>query len=128
MNELKINGIKELVDIPDYSLYIYMFLWIIACLVFATFIFLIVRLILNRKKNKRKVYYQRLKELDLSDSKNSAYEITKYVRLLSKSEREKRLGHELIEELENYKYKKDVDSLGDDVRIIFGRYMDSVDV
>lgn len=128
MNELKINDIKELVDIPDYSLYIYMLLWILGCLVVFVLLFIVIRYFLTRKKNKKKEYYQILKNVDLENSKNAAYEITKYARLISHSDREIKLCHELIEELEIYKYKKDVKPFGDDFKILFGRFMDNVDV
>lgn len=128
MNEIKINDIKELVDIPDYSLYIYMFLWIIGSLVVFILLFILIRYFLTRKKNKKKEYYTILKNLDLSDSKTAAYTITKYVRLISQSDREKKLSNELIEELESYKYKKDVEPLNDNFKILFGRFMDNVDV
>jgi flagellar biosynthesis/type III secretory pathway M-ring protein FliF/YscJ len=128
MNELKIHDIKELVDIPDFSLYIYMLLWILGCLVFFILVFIIIKLFLNRKKNKRKEYYKILKSVDLDNSKQAAYKITKYARLLSQSDREKKLCYELIEELETYKYKKEVEALSSDFKIIFGRFMDSVDV
>ncbi|WP_320036292.1 hypothetical protein [Halarcobacter sp.] len=128
MNEIKINDIKELVDIPDYSLYIYMFLWIIGSLVVFILLFILIRYFLTRKKNKKKEYYTILKNLDLSDSKTAAYTITKYARLISQSDREKKLSNELIEELESYKYKKDVEPLNDNFKILFGRFMDNVDV
>ncbi|XOB62936.1 hypothetical protein ACMC56_03820 [Campylobacterota bacterium DY0563] len=128
MDEIKINDIKELVDIPDYSLYIYMFLWIIGSLVVFILIFILIRYFLTRKKNKKKEYYTILKNLDLSDSKTAAYTITKYARLISQSDREKKLSNELIEELESYKYKKDVEPLNDNFKILFGRFMDNVDV
>ena len=128
MNEIKIHDIKNLVEIPDISLYIYMLLWILGIAFIFVFIFLIYRFFLNRSKNERKRYYKILKELDLKDSKQSAYTISKYIRLLAHNEREKRLADELIEELEKYKYKKEVLPFEDDVKIVFARFMDSVDV
>ncbi len=128
MNEIKIHDIKNLVEIPDISLYIYMFLWILAILFIFIFIFLLYKYFNNKNKNKRKEYYRILKDLDLKDSKQSAYTISKYIKLLAQNEREKRLASELIEELERYKYKKEVEELKDDVKIIFARFMDSLDV
>jgi len=128
MEELKIHDIKQLVDIPDLSLYLYMLLWIIGSLLFFILIFILIKLILNRKKSKKKSYYKILKNIDLKDSKKAAYDITKYARLISQSDREKKLCAELIEQLENYKYKQNVEPLSDDFKIIFGRFMDSVDV
>lgn len=128
MNDIKIHDIKELVEIPDFSFYIYSLLWILAILAFFIIIFLVYRFFSNKKRCKRKEYYKILKELDLSDAKNSAYKITKYARLLAQNEREKRISDELIEELEAFKYKKEVEPLNDNVKIIFGRFVDSVDV
>ena len=91
-------------------------------------IFLIYKFFYNRNKNERKKYYKILKEVDLSNSKQSAYIISKYTRLLATSQREEKLVEELIEELDSYKYKKEVEELNDDVKIIFARFMDSVDV
>lgn len=128
MNEIKIHDIKNLVEIPDISLYLYMLLWILGIAFIFILIFMIYRFFQNKYNNDRKKYYKVLEELDLKDSKQSAYTISKYVRLLAKNEREKRLANELIEELEKYKYKKEVKNLEDDVKIIFARFMDSVDV
>lgn len=128
MNEIKIHDIKELVEIPDISLYIYMTLWILGIALIFIVIFLIYKFFYNRNKNERKKYYQTLKEVDLNNSKESAYTISKYIRLLATNEREKRLAEELIEELDKYKYKKNVENLSDDVKIVFARFMDLVDV
>ena len=128
MNEIKIHDIKSLVEIPDISLYIYMLLWILAIAFIFILIFLLYKFFNNRNKNERKKYYKTLKDLDLKNSKQSAYTISKYVRLLAQNEREKRLASELIEELEKYKYKKEVLQLDDEVKIIFARFMDIIDV
>ncbi|WP_421716076.1 hypothetical protein [Arcobacter arenosus] len=128
MNEIEIHDIKKLVGIPDFSLYIYFTLWILGVILFFIFIFLLYKYFKYRKKDKRKHYYKTLKELDLNNSKNSAYVITKYARLLAISPRDKKLSDELIEELESFKYKKEVAPLSDEVKILFGRFMDNVDV
>lgn len=128
VNEIKIHDIKGLVDIPDFSLYIYMLLWILGIIFIFAFVFLLYRFFKNRNKGKRKEYYRILKELELDDAKQSAYTITKYARLLAQNEREVKLCDEMIEELEQFKYKKDVEPLSDDVKILFGRFMDIVDV
>lgn len=128
MDEIKINDIKNLSEIPDISLYIYMLLWMLGIAFIFILIFLVYKFFYNKKGNERKKYYKTLKELDLSNAKQSAYTISKYVRLLAQSEREKRLADELIEELEKYKYKKEVKELENDIKIIFARFMDSVDV
>lgn len=128
MNEIKIHDIKGLVEIPDITIYIYMALWILGI----AFIFLIILSIFkhfyNKKRNERKKYYKILKDLDLSNTKYSAYTISKYARLLTTNPREEKLCEELIEILENYKYKKEVEPLNDEVKIVLGRFMDNIDV
>ena len=128
MEDIKIHDIKALVEIPDFSIYLYMLLWILGCVILFALIFLIYKIIKNRKKDFRKKYYKVLKEIDLNEPKKSAYTITKYSRLLATSQREIKLAEELIDELEKYKYKKEVDQIDDGVKILFGRFMDNIDV
>lgn len=128
MENIKIHDIKSLVEIPDFSIYIYILLISVALFLVLLVLFLIYKIIKNRKKDFRKEYYKILEEIDFQDSKQCAYTITKYTRLLAVSQREKKLAEELIDELEQYKYKKDVKEIDEDVKILFSRFMDSVDV
>lgn len=128
MNEIKIHDIKNLSQIPDISFYIFLGLSILAIVILLILIFIIYKYFKNKKKNRRKEYYKILKALDLQESKQAAYDISKYARLLISNEREEKLFDELNEELEKFKYKKEVESLNDEVRILFGRYMDIIDV
>lgn len=52
MNEIEIHDIKQLVDIPDFSLYIYLTLWILGVILFFIFIFLLFKYFKYRKKIK----------------------------------------------------------------------------
>lgn len=128
MNEIKIHDIKDLTQIPDISFYLFILIIILGTLIAIIFIFILFKFFNNRKKNKRKEYYKILKDLDLKNSKKSAYIISKNIRLLAQNDREKRLAKELIEELEKYKYRKEVNELDDNVKIIFARFMDNIDV
>lgn len=128
MNELKIHDIKNLVEIPDISFYIFLTLCILAGLIILALLFFIYKFFKNRKNNRRKEYFRILKGLDFTNSKHTAYTITKYSRLLVSNEREEKLCLELIEELEQYKYKKDVNNLSVEAKSMFERFMDSLDV
>ncbi|WP_417326479.1 hypothetical protein [Halarcobacter sp.] len=128
MENIKIHDIKSLVEIPDFSIYIYILLISIAVFLVLLLLFLIYKIIKNRKKDFRKEYFKILEEIDFQDSKQCAYTITKYARLLAVSQREKKLAEELIDELEQYKYKKDVKEIDEDIKMLFSRFMDSVDV
>ena len=127
-NELKLNDIKGLVDIPDNSVFIFSALvFLVLALLFLLVLF-IIRLLKNRKKDLRKEYFEILENIDFNDSKQSAYIVTKYARLLAKNEREQKIANELIEELEKYKYKKEVDTIEEKTKAKLSTFMDIVDV
>lgn len=124
----KLNDIKELEKIPDNSIFIFSFLIFLAILILTTLIFFLIKFFKDRKKSPRKIYFEILKNIDFSDSKKSAYVITKYSRLITTNEREKKLANELIEELEKYKYKKNVEKIDETIKAKFLVFMDSLDV
>ncbi len=128
MNELKINDIKDLVIIPDYSFFIYTFLLILATLITIIILFLIVKKFLNRKKTAYEIAVINLKNIDLEDSKTASYLITKYAKDVLNDDRSKKLYFELSENLENFKYKKEVSKFDKKTLEQFRRFMDSLDV
>ena len=131
MNEntdLKINGIKDIVEIPDYSIFLFSFIIFLILVLFLVLIFYIIRYFKNKKPNKRKEYFSSLKSISFQDSKKDAYLITKYLRLLATNEREKNLSNEIIDDLEKYKYKKDVSQINDSIKNKLSTFMDIVDV
>ena len=129
-NELlsKLHDIKPLVEIPDNSFFIFIILIFLGILILISIVFFIIKIVKNRKKSDRKKYFEILENIDFSESKQSAYIITKYTRLLARNEREKRLCEELIEELDNYKYKKEVEIIDNKIKAKFSNFMDVLDV
>lgn len=127
-NELKIHDIKDIVEIPDYSIFMFYSLIFLGLLVLLLIILFIIRYFKNKKPNMRKEYFQILKDIDYSQSKSSAYTISRYIRLLAKNERENILADELIELLQEYKYKKDVKQIDDNIKAKLSIFMDVVDV
>jgi hypothetical protein len=128
MNTLNIHDIKGLESIPDISFYIYILLLILGLAFLCVLIFLIFGYLKKQKKNERKEYFQILKSINLEEAKTSAYTITKYSRLLARNDREKRICSELIEVLDEFKYKKEVKPLSEEVKTLLERFMDIVDV
>ncbi len=128
MNELKIHDIKELVEVPDISFYIYYGLISLGVIICCIFIYFAYKFIINKKTNIRKEYLSILQNINLEDTKHSAYIITKYGHKIAIHEREKQLLEDLIVQLEIYKYKKDVPKFSDEVKTSFGIFMDSLDV
>ncbi len=95
MEELK--DIKGLITIEDYSLYIFLLIVV----VFLIILYLIIKKILNFKRELSpvKVAKKELKNIDLLDSKKSAYMLSKYAPILCE---------ENFDYLEKYKYRKTV--------------------
>lgn len=124
----KINDIKTITTIPDNSIFIFSFLSFLVLLSLILIIVFIIRFIKNKKKDIRKEYYKILENIDFTNSKETAYKITKYSRLLALTDREKKLSHELIEELEEFKYKKNVNDISIEIKAKFSTFMDVIDV
>ncbi len=128
MNEIKIHDIKALVDVSDYSIYFYYSLILAFVVIFCLIIYFIYRFLKNRKENIRKKYFNILENIDFENSKKSAYEITKYGQLLAVEDDEKQLLLKLLDNLENYKYKKNVPSFNKDTKELFDNFMDTINV
>ncbi|MDD3774976.1 MAG: hypothetical protein PHV08_03330 [Sulfurovaceae bacterium] len=62
----------------------------------------------SRKQNLRKQYLNVIKSVDWSNSKNAAYKVSYYGRLLAKDPRSIEILSQLEPMLLEYKYKKDV--------------------
>jgi len=115
MNELKgLRDIKDIVNVPDMSFYIFLALVIVGALIALSLVIYLLGVIKKRKKSKRKLYIQKLKSVDIKDSKKAAYLITKYARKLAKTKEEKGILEQLLKELERYKYVKNASPFDED--------------
>lgn len=124
---IEINDIKPPVDVPDYSLYIFILLILFATIAVIAFFYWIYKLF-KKNNSMEKQYFEELKNLDFKDTKHCAYLITKYARVLAKGEREKKLCAELIYLLDDYKYKKKVKPISDEVKVKLEVFLESVHV
>ncbi len=108
----ELKDIKPLLEIPDNSYVIFWGLILFAAVLFLAVLFFAVKKFLeHRKANLAKKYLARLQAIDWKESKESAYTATHYARLLATDERRKELFAQLEVLLEQYKYKKEVDSV-----------------
>ena len=132
MNEnssLKLHDIKDIVEIPDNSIFIFIALVILVLTLLILLTVFLIRFIKNKKPNARKEYFKILDELTFENSKKDDYTITKYVRLLATTSREKKLANELIEDLEKYKYKKEVsEEINTNIKAKLSTFLDVIDV
>lgn len=128
MKELNLYDIKPLVAVPDLSLYAFIALVIMALLVIALIGYLIYYFLIHKRSSERQHYYALLKNIDLNDSKKSAYVITQCGWKLIQTDREKKFFLALIEELEAYKYKKEVPPFSKTTLMKLETFMDELDV
>ena len=112
----KFHDIKPLVEIPDYSFYLYVLFILVATTLAAVLVYLLIRLLSRKKENSRAQILRRLRGLDMSDAKKVAYEITKYGRYIVTDESRARIYEDLVRKLTRYKYKKEVPPLDEDIK------------
>jgi len=132
MNEQNISSqlkdIKPLLEIPDYSFYLYWGLIVFGILLGLVIVYWVGKKIWEKRKiNLAKGYVEKLKAIDWKDTKQSAYDATHYARLLATDERRKELFSQLEPLLEQYKYKKQVDDVDQDTVNRFNLYVQVAD-
>ncbi len=127
--EIPLHDIKGLVEIQDYSPYYLGAIIVFGSLIFLGLLYLLYKFLHNRKKfNLRKEHQKLLHKIDFSDAKKAAYEIT----YLGATFREDTPRHErayelLRENLESYKYKKEVGAFDSQSRHLFENYLGLID-
>ncbi len=127
MNE-QLKDIKPLLEIPDNSYYLFWGLILFGVLLAVAILFFAIKKYLqHRKANLAKKYLARLHAINWKDSKESAYTATHYARLLATDERRKELFEQLESLLEQYKYKKEVETVDEETLKRFNLYVQVVD-
>lgn len=106
----KLKDVKGLVEIEDYSIYYFSALVVIVSILVLALLYLLFTFLKHRKKeNIRKIALEKLLNIDLSDTKKAAYELTKYGAVFKDdSTRHFEMFKNLLDHLQAYKYKKDV--------------------
>ena len=110
-----LKDIKGLLVIEDYSLYIFV-AFVIVCLILLYFI-ITITIRKFTSKTPIKIAKNKLKNVDLSDSKKSAYRVSKYAPYLSDED---------FSYLEKYKYKKENRDFEEDDLQNIKRFLDGV--
>jgi len=126
---LKINDIKPIVEIPDWSIYLYYGIAFVILLILFFIFYIGYKFFKPKVTSQEMIWLEILKNIDLKDTKKAAYSISKYGRYLAKEERQIRLIEELTNELSFYKYKKETDdSFTDSIITKLSIFMDTLDV
>ena len=128
--EIPLHDIKGLVEVQEYSLYYFSALVFIGVLLLLGVLYLLYKYLQNKKKfNLRKEHQRLLHEIDFSDAKKAAYEITQLGSTFKDdSERHQRAYELLVEDLEAYKYKKEVEAFSSESKHLLENYLGLIDV
>lgn len=128
--EIQIHDIKPLVEIQDYSLY-YLIVLIALIIVFAGGIAYIIYKWFHRRGeyNVRKEHLAIMNEVDIHDTKNTAYTMSIYgATFKDDTPRHNEIYKNMRKKLNNYKYKKSVEAFDREVLGYIELYRDMIDV
>ncbi len=110
MDELR--DIKPLLEIPDYSYYLFLGgAFLLLFLALLALFFLVKKMWRERSVDLKQRYFQALKNVDWENAKKASYQVTFLARKLCEDDRSKEIFSQLLPMMEPYKYKKKVPSV-----------------
>ncbi len=128
--DIPLHDIKPLVEIDDYSIYYFSGIIIVIITILVALGFFAWKF--YKKRNSfsiRKEHSKLLHNIDFSNPKKAAYEITKYGYTFSQDdERHSEKYENLLSRLAPYKYKKSVEAIDKETKAHFEIYLGMIDV
>jgi len=127
---IPLHDIKPLIEIQEYSLEYLIALSIVGFVLLMGLSYLLYRYLKNKNKfNIRAEHLKLLQKLSLEDTKTAAYKITLYgLTFKDDSLRHKQNYETLVDALESYKYKKNVEKFDEEIKHQLERYIGMLDV
>ena len=128
--DIPLHDIKPIVEVEEYSLYYLLGSIGLGLIVISVIVYFLYLWYQKRNAyNQRKVHLKHINELDLSDTKNTAYLISMYgITFKNDSPRHEEMFENINQRLESYKYKKDVDAFDKETLGYIEVYKDMLDV
>ena len=128
--DIPLHDIKTIVDVQEYSLYYFLGISFFALLLLCGVAYILYKWIKARNAfNERKEHFKIIKSLKLTDTKHSAYLITSFgATFKDDSPRHSEMYTNLVQRLEDYKYKKEVEKFDDEVKGYIEVYKGMIDV
>lgn len=125
---IPLNDIAPLVEIPDYSLYYFIAVVLIAVALSLALILALLKQIRKRRVNVRKERFSALSSVDFSDPKRAAYTISELGRVFAHdNERTEKAYHNLFERLAPYKYAPKVEMIDEETIGYYRLYLEIID-
>lgn len=127
MDDLQLHDIKGLVEIPDNSIYYFYSLITVILVLIALGAYAAYRYFKrDRAINMQKLYKKQLSELDIAESKSSAYSLSYLGQLIEKTSEQEALFENLFQALEAFKYKKDVPEFDEELKTKIEQFRQSL--
>lgn len=128
--DIPLHDIKPIVDVDEYSLYYSLGISTVVLVLVLAISFLIYKWFKNKNAyNTKKEHFKLINSLDLSDTKHSAYAITIYgATFKDDSQQNLEMYNNLVQRLEVYKYKKQVEEFDSEVLGYIELYKGMIDV
>jgi hypothetical protein len=129
-NSIALHDIKPLIEIHEYSLYYFIGVCILAALILVGFLYLIYKWYKNKKRfNKRAHDFKMLNAINYKNPKKAAYDLTLYGATFNDdSQRHQKAYEHMLEKLEQYKYKKNVENFDADTIHTIELFKEMIDV
>lgn len=128
--DVPLHDIKTIVEVQEYSFYYLLGVVFLSILALITLGYFIYKFIQKRNAyNQRKEHFKVLNSLDLSDTKNAAYAISRYgMTFANDGERESEMYKNITSRLEQFKYKKSVEEFDEETLGYIELYKGMIDV
>ncbi len=128
--DIPLHDIKPLLEVQEYSLYYFLALVFLVIIILLGISYLIYKWIKAKNAfNQRKENLKIINDLDLKDTKKSAYEITSLGLIFKDdSTRHKEMYDNLVQRLEVYKYRQNVEEFDSEVLGYIELYRGMLDV
>lgn len=127
--DIPLHDIKPLVEIQEYSMEYLIAINLVLIVIVMALVYIFFKWLQDKKKyNERKEHFKILENLDMNDTKNTAYKLTLYgYTFKDDTPRHQKAYNELFESLQKYKYKKEVESFDSETLHFIEIYQGMID-
>ncbi len=128
--DIPLHDIKPIIEIQEYSFYYLLALIVLTIIILFGVAYLVYKWIEKRNAfNIRKEHLKLINEINFKDTKQAAYSITSYgYTFKDDSPRHSEMYKNLVDRLDEYKYKKDVELFDSEVMGYIELYKEMLDV
>jgi len=128
--DIPLHDIKPIVDVQEYSFYYFLGLIGVAIAIVIGVTYLLYLWYKKRTAfNLRKYHFKLLQDLDVNDTKNTAYAVSSYgLTFKDDSPRHTEMFENLTTRLQEYKYQKNVEKFDEEVLGYIELYKGMIDV